>query len=81
MNKLSLESRLFFALLALLVWLPLPFGSNRPWAEALFELVVVGLALSYLFAWQRGVVRVGAGFVAAQPMAALFAVHFSTFAA
>jgi len=31
------EQRLFIALLALLFWIPIPLGSNRPWAWALLE--------------------------------------------
>lgn len=32
------ERAAFYGLLALLAWLPLPWGSHRPWAEHLFEL-------------------------------------------
>lgn len=32
-----LERILFYTLLALLFWLPIPLGSDRPWAWALFE--------------------------------------------
>lgn len=62
------EQCLFLAVLVLLVWLPLPFASNRPWAEALFELAVTIFALIYLLAWQRGKVVVGGAFSAAKPM-------------
>lgn len=62
------EIRLFYALLALLVWLPLPLASNRVWAEALFEMAVALLALSWLFGWQRGRVTAGAAFGAARPL-------------
>lgn len=62
------EQRLFHALLILLVCLPLPMASNRPWAEALFEVCVVVMALLWLRGWQRGVVEPGAAFSAARPM-------------
>ncbi len=70
MNELdhSYEQRLFFVLLALLVWLPLPVASARPWAEALFEVIVVTLATFYWFAWKRGRVSPGESFAAAKPM-------------
>jgi O-antigen ligase len=42
------ESKLFYTFLALLVWLPLPFGSNRVWAEAIFELWVAAISLFWL---------------------------------
>lgn len=62
------EQRLFFALLALLVWLPLPVASARPWAEALFEVIVVTIAGLYGLAWKRGSVSPGESFAAAKPM-------------
>ncbi|HSW12632.1 MAG TPA: O-antigen ligase family protein [Solimonas sp.] len=40
-----LESMVFLGWLLLLLWLPLPFGSNRPWAEGLL-ILAVGLLLA-----------------------------------
>lgn len=38
-NKQTHKSKiLFYCLLALLAWLPLPLGSNRPWAWSIFNL-------------------------------------------
>lgn len=65
------ENRLFYALLALLVWLPLPLGSNRVWAEALFEIAVALLSLLWLFGWWRNRVTVGAAFSGARPVCRL----------
>ena len=50
MNALTskLETRLFYAYLVLLVWLPLPLGSNRPWAEMIFEIWIALLSLLWL---------------------------------
>ncbi|MDD3449911.1 MAG: polymerase, partial [Gammaproteobacteria bacterium] len=45
---------LFFALLALLVWLPLPLGSNRPWAWSLMETAVFLLCALWLAGVARG---------------------------
>lgn len=42
----SLYSCLRFITLALLVWLPLPVGSNRHWSESLFIVVVATLAIA-----------------------------------
>ncbi|GGJ93194.1 O-antigen ligase family protein [Pseudomonas matsuisoli] len=44
----TLDRSLFFFLLLLLVWLPLPVGSNRDWAVALFALMTSLLAASWL---------------------------------
>lgn len=56
------EDRIFYALLVLLVWLPLPMGSNRPWAEAIFEVVASLLVWFWLLGYRRNQVEPGAGF-------------------
>jgi hypothetical protein len=43
----------FYGLLALLVWAPLPLGSNRFWAIGLLLLIVSMLLLGALLAWWR----------------------------
>ena len=45
---------LFVCYLALLVWAPLPLGSNRPWAWAILELWIFALALWWLIGFARG---------------------------
>jgi len=45
---------LFLALVGLLVWAPLPLGSNRPWSYALLVLWVFGLAALWLWGAARG---------------------------
>ncbi|HXU93252.1 MAG TPA: O-antigen ligase family protein [Gallionella sp.] len=67
------EDRLFYALLALLVWLPLPMGSNRPWAEAILELGTAGLSLLWIMGRQRSRVTVGHAFNGAHPVLWLLA--------
>jgi O-antigen ligase len=49
------DSRLFSLLIGLLFWLPIPLGSNRPWAIALFACIALGLLLYWcaLFINQR----------------------------
>ena len=69
MNPRSVfEQRLFYGLLALLVWLPLPLASNRVWAEAIFEVSIVLLTLLWLWASQRKAVTPGIAFASAKPV-------------
>ena len=42
---------LFWSYLALLVWAPIPLGSNRPWAWAVLEVWAYGLLAAWLLAW------------------------------
>jgi O-antigen ligase len=60
--SLSLNRRLFWCLLLLLVWAPLPFGSNRPWAAALLCLLTAGLLMACLLACSFGPCRVPGGY-------------------
>lgn len=62
------EQKLFYALLALLLWLPLPFASNQVWAEAIFELSISLIALLWLLGWKQNKVEPGAAFAAARPV-------------
>lgn len=68
MSHSTFEQRLFYALLLLLVWLPLPYASNRLWAEPIFEIAVVLIALFYVFGWQHQWVKPGVGFASAKPL-------------
>ena len=45
---------LFVAFLILLVWLPIPLGSNRPWSWALMEVWIYLIAAVWLFKYARG---------------------------
>ncbi len=45
---------LFGWLLLILLWLPLPLASNRPWAWMVMELLVFGLGLAWLYFFLRG---------------------------
>lgn len=64
MNVLSgkFEQRLFLVFLLLLIWLPLPLGSDRPWAAAIFVVWAGILALAYLIGLRRGSVQPGLAF-------------------
>jgi O-antigen ligase len=75
MNPASkFDNRLFIGLLCLLVWLPLPLGSNRPWAAAIFEILIGLLAWLWLVGWRHNRVTAGAAFGRAQPALWLLAI-------
>ena len=58
---------LFALYLALLVWAPIPLGSNRPWAWAILELWVFALAIWWLLDFARGKASLGPTLKAAWP--------------
>lgn len=49
----------FYLFLALIAWLPLPLGSNRPWAWSLMEIGVFSLAGYWCWLYCLGKVRPG----------------------
>lgn len=57
---------LFLGLLVLLVWAPLPLGSNRTWAWAILVIGAGVLALAWLVLWLRGRCEITAAFVRAR---------------
>jgi O-antigen ligase len=58
---------LFWAFLALLVWVPIPLGSNRPWAWTLLEVAVYLLVGVWTILWALGKVEVSAPCLRAWP--------------
>jgi O-antigen ligase len=52
------EAILFWLFLALLVWVPIPLGSDRPWSWALLELAVFTILGAWIVAWVFAAVRV-----------------------
>jgi O-antigen ligase len=50
----NLEGILFWLLVALLVWVPIPLGSNHPWSWSLFEICVFAILAGWLLAWVFG---------------------------
>lgn len=52
------EKVLYWALLALLVWLPVPLGSNRGWAWAAMEVAAFMLLACWLALWALDKVRI-----------------------
>jgi putative inorganic carbon (HCO3(-)) transporter len=59
---------LFYSFLVLLVWLPLPLGSNRVWAWSIMEVWVLVLALAWLVQYARGRVQFSPAFLRAWPV-------------
>jgi O-antigen ligase len=55
----NLDKAIYWALLALLVWLPVPLGSNRGWAWAVMEVTSFALLGLWLVLWALGRVRLG----------------------
>lgn len=51
-NRSRSDTSLFVFLLICLVWVPLPLGSNRPWAMHLFELMSFGALLRWVWLYQ-----------------------------
>jgi len=58
---------LFVAFLVLLVWLPIPLGSNRPWSWALMEVWIYLLAAGWLIKYARDRVALTEPFRQARP--------------
>src|SRR5438477_12626359 len=48
------ERVMFGVFVALLVWLPVPLGSNRPWSSMVMEIVAFALTGAWLVFWAQG---------------------------
>src|SRR5438045_1469305 len=66
-RRFDTERTMFFALAAILVWLPIPLGSNRPWAWTIMELATFALTAAWIVAWALRVVRASDALVKAWP--------------
>ena len=73
-NKEGNTSGLFAAFLILLVWLPIPLGSNRPWSWALMEVWVYLMAAVWLIKYARSRVALTGPFRHARPALVLFSI-------
>jgi len=71
-----LEKVLFYGLLALLFWLPIPLGSHRPWAWGLMEVWIFALTAGWLLLSfgeaRRGAIRPFAPLKPYWPLLAIF---------
>jgi O-antigen ligase len=64
----------FISLLILIVWLPLPYGSNPAWAWALMEIAIFSLALLWLWQYLKGENQLTPVFYKAIPILLLWSV-------
>ena len=62
---------IYFGFLLLIVWLPLPIGSNRLWSEAIIEVWACSLMLLWLMAFMRNRVQTTDVFKMAAPVVVL----------
>ncbi|MBL4774897.1 MAG: O-antigen ligase family protein [Mariprofundus sp.] len=69
--NIPVHTYLFFALV---VWLPLPLGSNRAWAWSLMEAWVFILFACVLLAWYRNKLQITPALRAAKPILLILAV-------
>jgi O-antigen ligase len=47
----KVEKALFWLYLGLIVWLPIPLGSNRPWAWGMFEIAAYAIFAAWMVLW------------------------------
>jgi O-antigen ligase len=66
-NSTIKDQPLFYSLLALLLWAPLPLGSNRVWSAMLLTVMALLLLLLWLQAFYRGRVVIPANSIKAKP--------------
>ena len=63
---------IYIGFLVLIAWLPLPLGSNRPWAEAIMEIWAFSLMFLWLIAFMRYQVQTSEPYQKAAPVIGLF---------
>ena len=71
--RFELDAPLFWGFAALLVWAPIPLGSNRPWAWGLLEAAAFVLAAGWTALWGLGRVTAPRALRAAWPAFVLLA--------
>ncbi|MBL0141371.1 MAG: O-antigen ligase family protein [Betaproteobacteria bacterium] len=69
------EKALYWALLALLVWLPVPLGSNRGWAWAVMEVSAFALLAWWLVLWATDKITIEDPLRKAWPVFALLGLY------
>ncbi len=73
MNPVKSKDRhIYLGFLILIAWLPLPLGSNRPWAEAIMEIWAFSLMFLWLIAFMRNQVQTSDTYKKAAPVIGLF---------
>ena len=73
MSTATAERYLFYALVGLLVWLPLPWGSHRAWSWSLMEIWVALISLGCLLLYAAGRLQLSRALRAAWPVVLVFA--------
>ena len=71
-NNAAPDKLLFYAFCALLVWLPLPFGSYRPWAWSIMEIWIYTIAASWCWLYFRNKVTVSSSLRSARFVLLIF---------
>src|SRR5687768_15051812 len=71
--ELAPDKLLFWLLLALLLWAPIPLGSNRVWAWSLLEVATFAILGAWLLLWAFGLATVSDAIVKSWPALALLA--------
>jgi O-antigen ligase len=66
-----LEAALFGAFLLLLLWIPIPLGSNRPWAWAILDVGAFCLTAIWMVLWAWGRIQSPSSLIRAWPAALL----------
>lgn len=66
------NNKLFIGLLVLIVWLPLPLGSNQPWAWTIMEIWIIILTLGWLWQFTHGHTHLTRAFQKATPILVLW---------
>ena len=73
MNPVKSKDRhIYLGFLILIAWLPLPLGSNRPWAEGIMEIWTFSLMFLWLIAFMRNQVQTSDTYKKAAPVIGLF---------
>ena len=67
MSRRRAEKALFWSFVLLLVWAPIPLGSNRPWSTMVLEVWAYALVVAWIVAWAAGKVAVSPTLRAARP--------------
>lgn len=62
------DNKLFIGFLVLIVWLPLPLGSNQPWAWTIMEIWIFLLTIGWLWKFLQGKVHITQTFQKAIPV-------------
>ena len=74
MSDNRFSSFLYFSLLGLLIWLPLPLGSKPIWAMGLFQILVWLLTIGWVAGYSTGKLKITESFQKGYPVLIVFLV-------